>query len=179
MIPLAAPPQPPLQRATNAPPSLLANNPTTPCILQTKPRMHLQNTRNNTPSALPHINCTHCIPMLPLFTEIPTPHPFASVLTAMPCQSNQLNSALLPCFRNVRFISQETINSLIVNGITKPQHGFTPLQLHPKYTTQQNLEYYGLAMVHPITGEHITNYRKLMQDSETLVVWMRVFGKDF
>jgi hypothetical protein len=32
---------------------------------------------------------------------------------------------------------------------------------------QQNLEHYGLAMVHPVTGEHITSYRKLIQDPAT------------
>jgi hypothetical protein len=66
-----------------------------------------------------------------------------------------------------------------MNGITKPQHAFTPLQLCPKYTMQQNLKHYGLAMVHPVRSKHITSYFKLMQDPATLDVWMRVFGKDF
>jgi hypothetical protein len=45
--------------------------------------------------------------------------------------------------------------------------------------TQQNLEHYGLAMVHPVTGEHITSYHKLMQDPATSEIWMTAFGKDF
>jgi hypothetical protein len=44
---------------------------------------------------------------------------------------------------------------------------------------QQNLEHYGLAIVNPVTGEHITSYRKLMQDPATSDVWIRAFGKDF
>jgi hypothetical protein len=36
-----------------------------------------------------------------------------------------------------------------------------------------------MAMVHPITGEHITSYRKLMQDPAMSEVWMMAFGKDF
>jgi hypothetical protein len=34
-------------------------------------------------------------------------------------------------------------------------------------------------MVHPVTGEHITSYRKLMNDPVTSEVWMTAFGKDF
>ena len=34
-------------------------------------------------------------------------------------------------------------------------------------------------MVHPVTGEHITSYRKLMSDPVTADVWMTAFGKDF
>ncbi len=85
VIPITTLPQPPLQRVTTAPPTLLANNPTAPCILRTKPRAHLQNTRNNTPGALPHINRAHHIPVLPLFTEIPALQPLpALVPTATP-----------------------------------------------------------------------------------------------
>jgi hypothetical protein len=34
-------------------------------------------------------------------------------------------------------------------------------------------------MVHPITREHITSYRKLMLDPAMSEVWMTAFGKDF
>ncbi len=36
-----------------------------------------------------------------------------------------------------------------------------------------------MAMIHPVTGEHITSYRKLMQDPATAEVWMTAFRKDF
>ncbi len=36
-----------------------------------------------------------------------------------------------------------------------------------------------MAMIHPVTGKHITSYRKLMQDPATAEVWMTAFGKDF
>jgi hypothetical protein len=85
VIPITTPPQPPLQRVTAAPPTLLANNHTAPCILRTKPWAHLQNTRNNTPGALPHINRAHHILVLPLFTEIPAPQLLPTLVpTAMP-----------------------------------------------------------------------------------------------
>ena len=36
-----------------------------------------------------------------------------------------------------------------------------------------------MAMIHPVTGEHITSYCKLMQDPATAEVWMTAFRKDF
>jgi hypothetical protein len=97
----------------------------------------------------------------------------------MPRQSTCINSVPLPQFNNVRFISQEAINNLIFKKVNTYQNAFTPLQLCPKFTTHHNLEHYSLAMVHPITGEHITSYHKLMLDPATSEVWMTAFGKDF
>jgi hypothetical protein len=34
-------------------------------------------------------------------------------------------------------------------------------------------------MVHPVTGETITSYKKLMKDPVTQETWMTAFGKDF
>jgi hypothetical protein len=34
-------------------------------------------------------------------------------------------------------------------------------------------------MVHPITGETISSYKRLMKDPETAEVWQTAFGKDF
>jgi hypothetical protein len=34
-------------------------------------------------------------------------------------------------------------------------------------------------MVHPITGETISSYKKLMNDPATAEVWHTAFGKDF
>jgi hypothetical protein len=56
---------------------------------------------------------------------------------------------------------------------------FIPLKQCQKYNAAPNLEHYALAMEHPITGEHITSYHKLMQDPATSDIWMQAFGKDF
>jgi hypothetical protein len=130
VILITTPPQPQLQRVTAAPPTLLANNSTTLRILQTKPCTHLRNTRNNTPGALPHINHAHHISMLLLFTL------YRNLCAAtIACPGSHCHTKLIKLtqfctvtpFYNVRIISQKAINSLILNGITKPQHAFTPL----------------------------------------------------
>ncbi len=62
--------EPPLQRVSTAPPTVLANNPTTSCILRTKPQTHQQKTRANTPGALPAIQRSHLIP--PILAPAPS-----------------------------------------------------------------------------------------------------------
>ena len=93
-------------------------------------------------------------------------------------RSSRLNSTPLPCFRNVSFISQEAINSLVANDPVVTPSAFVPLHLRKSYTAR-DIELYGFAMIHPVTGEHITSYRKLMNDPVTSEVWMTAFGKDF
>ena len=44
-----------IQRVSNAPPTMVANNPTSKRIMQNKTRTHQRATRQNTPGALPHI----------------------------------------------------------------------------------------------------------------------------
>jgi hypothetical protein len=115
-------------------------------------------------------NCAHRVPLLPRFTEVikPTPSPAAlPATTTTPQQSTHINSAPLPRFNNLRFINQEAINNLIIKKVNTHQNAFTPLRLCPKWTTHHKLEHYSLAMVHPVTGEHITSYRKLMLDPAT------------
>ena len=61
----------------------------------------------------------------------------------------------------------------------------------PQVFTQQNYEHHNFGknvpnythfaspMVHPMTGETISNYKRLMHDPATAEVWQTVFGKDF
>ena len=50
-----------------------------------------------------------------------------------------------------------------------------------KSSTAENvdIEEYCNAAIHPVTGEHITNYMKLKKDPATTEVWSRGFGKEF
>ena len=102
----------------------------------------------------------------------PTPSP------ATPRRSTRLHPAPLPNFRNVSFISQEAINFLVTNDPVVTPQAFVPRHFRRSYTAR-DIAHYGFAMVHPVTGEHITSYRKLMNDPVTSVVWMTAFGKDF
>ncbi len=99
VTPIVSPQPPPYQRVTAAPANPLANNPTAPCILRAKPHTHQLKTRANTPGALPLTNRAHCVPPLPLFTEViePTPPPKALPATiTTPQRSTGINTAPLP-----------------------------------------------------------------------------------
>jgi hypothetical protein len=79
---------------------------------------------------LPMINRAHRVPPLPLFTKIiikPTTLSASTTTTAKPCQFNQIYSAPLPPFHNACLISQEAINSLVINKKTTRPEVFTPL----------------------------------------------------
>ena len=176
----------PLRPTTSAPKPVAANNPTGKRALRTTKRTHQRTTRANTPGRLPAITRTTTTRPLPLFQIEPdmpptfptpiTPHPMPSPAT--PRRSNRLNSAPLPNFQNVRFISQEAVNFLVANDPVVTPQAFVPLHLRQNYTAR-DIALYGFAMVHPVTGEHITSYRKLMNDPVTSEVWMTAFGKDF
>ncbi len=102
---VTAPVHPTIQRVTAAPPTILANNPTAPQVLQTKQQMHQRVTQKNTPGALPAMNRAHRIPELLIFTKnikhTPTPRPASTPTKTTPLCLNHLNSAKLPCFNNV------------------------------------------------------------------------------
>ena len=48
-----------------------------------------------------------------------------------------------------------------------------------KHKLPVHFEHYTNPMVHPVTGETILSYKKLMNDPATAKVWQTAFGKDF
>jgi uncharacterized protein YwlG (UPF0340 family) len=54
-----------------------------------------------------------------------------------------------------------------------------PTKLLPNTATPTNFEHYAMPMVHPVTGETISSYKKLMKDPVTAETWQTAFGKDF
>ena len=170
---------------------LNANNPTSKRVLQTKMRTHKRTTRDNTPGALPRITRPNIINNMNE-TTVPATRRLgimksstrrekdASVKT--PRRSTRLRG-IEPSthvrFRNTRIISQEAINLLLMDDIDNDLTKFTPLKLQPQPIHQQDYAHYAMPMVHPVTGETITSYKKLMKDPVTQETWMTAFGKDF
>jgi hypothetical protein len=186
--------EPPLQRVSTAPPTVLANNPTPPCILRTKPQTHQQKTRANTPGALPAIQRSHLIPpILAPAPSVPTAKQIQirkkraqqttlSTDDKTPRRSTRLQ--ILPPMsllrlRNNRIISQEAINNLIMEDLINDTTSFTPMNLRPPPAPPISYEHYAIPMPHPTTGELISSYKRLMNNPHTAEVWMTAFGKDF
>jgi hypothetical protein len=47
------------------------------------------------------------------------------------------------------------------------------------YHFLHHFEHYANPMVHPVTGEILSSYKKLMHNSATGEIWQTAFGKDF
>ena len=54
-----------------------------------------------------------------------------------------------------------------------------PLRKHHVQQVAPNLEHYANPMVHPITGETISSYKKLMKDPATAEVCQTEFRREF
>lgn len=81
--------------------------------------------------------------------------------------------------QNNRIISQMAMNMLLLDNLNNNQTPFTPTKLLPPPAPPMNLEHYAMPMVHPVTGETISSYKKLMKDPVTAETRQTAFGKDF
>ena len=188
-------PLPEIQRVSDAPPTMVANNPTSKRIMQKKTRTHQQATRRNTPGALPHIvrpldmspevpfQIPHIIRELPKSAKT---HKVAQqrVRTAA-TKSTPRHSTRLTIkdnhvqFRNSHIISQEALNLLFLDNLENNTTPYILTKLLPPPAHPTNFEHYVMPMVHPVTGETISSYKKLMKDPVTAEMWQTAFGKDF
>jgi hypothetical protein len=82
--------------------------------------------------------------------------------------------------RGRNLISVEAINFLTDCVWSQSPDIFTPKKLTPAQAPScLDLERVAMPMVHPITGETISSYKKLMHGPATKEIWQRAFGKDF
>jgi hypothetical protein len=96
--------------------------------------------------------------------------------TKMPQHSNRLT---LPRLRNRRLISQEAVAQLLLTEQTNDMTNYTPSKLCNYGLCPQGFKRYAMPMVHPVTGEIISSYKRLMNNPMTAEVWMMAYGKDF
>jgi hypothetical protein len=146
-------------RITNAPPILQVRNPTAKRTLKDTPRMHQWVTQNNTLGSIPKI----IRPPTRASALRVSPRKQAAVIQSPAAQ------AAAPSCRRLRTFAQQAMNVL------------TTRELATADTTKQGtcFEHYASPMVHPITGETISSYKKLMNNPATAEVWQTAFGKDF
>ncbi len=149
-----------IPRITDAPPIMQARNPAGKRALKTTPCIHWRQTRANTPGGVPSI--THVTP-------IPKTNAPPVTVRRMPTQAQQ------------RLVSQQATNALTIHEKSTYQEIFTPTALikHAINPVVHKCEHCANPMVHPVTGETISSYKKLMNDPATAEVWQTAFGKDF
>ena len=139
-----------IPRITDAPKIMHSRNPTAKRTLKVTPRVHRRVTRNNTPGVI-------ATPVIPA-PYVPIPNGIQQ-----------------------RVVTRHAINMLTTVERESCQRIFTPTKLLPPIVMDlpSHLEHFCSPMVHPITGETISSYKKLMHDPATAETWQTAFGKDF
>ncbi len=189
-----------IPRITDAPPIMLTRNPTAKRVLKTTKRLHRRTTRNNTPGIVPLPVVIHPVPLtnasttqarqrgpegpfncsIP-FVAQPAPHTRqrgrAPTQIQPVCQQTSTRTALPSTARQCN-IMRHAINILTLKEQASFNVIYIPLKL-TKHELPVHFEHYANPMVHPVTGETISSYKKLMNDPPTADVWQTSFGKDF
>ncbi len=171
-----------IPRITNAPAIIQSRNPTAKQALKTMPRIHRHDTQNNTPGALPLVTkkrpdrdikaqgCRRspCI-RVTLAPSTPFTTPSPTTFTPIPSGARQ------------RVVTQQAINVLTIQEKVSTKRAFTPTALMDFAVMHgpTKFEHNANPMVHPVTGETISSYKKLMNNPAMAEVWQTAFGKDF
>ncbi len=137
-----------------------SRNPTAKWTLKNTPCLHRRITRNNTPGIIP---VSTLLPTVPPATQpIATNHP-------------------LPLRARSGIVTHHAINALMANKLGSCHNIFTPhcLSVTPTVTLSVWPEHFACPMVHPVTGETISCYKKLMNDPAMAETGQTAFGKDF
>ena len=181
----------PIQRvAVTAPPITTSTNPTEPRTLQAnKPYTHTRTTRANTPGQLPAIVRDDDAPTTALRrSKRLNPE---NVELIRPIQSEP-NSHRIPMAQH-HIVSQEALNSVIEKSFYDPNAiSWTPedfITANPNQLPTQSeeatntmdvdIEHFCAGVVHSVTGETITSYKKLIKDALYCYTWETAFGKEF
>ena len=169
----------PIQRV-NAPTITTSTNPTAPNTIRLQPRTHLRQTRNNTPGSVPPITNQDTVPKSRRSARL---NP--NIVEDDNIRPTQPNSYRLP-FTSPNIISQEAVNFLTEQVYyNEDPHTWTPSEFVSSSPTKVessldvDIEHFCAGVVHPITGETISSYRKLIMDPITRDVWETGFGKEF
>ncbi len=162
-----------IPQITDAPKIMQSQNPTAKRALKKTARLHRQVTRNNTPGIVPVPTLIE--PVLLLFPKvrfIKDNPPQRSKQNAIPAKPPQTYTAI-PRGAWQRLVIQQAINVLTIQEEVSLDMMYTLQALMNKQTQvlPTMFEHFASPMVHPLTGETISSYKKLMNDPATAEIW--------
>ncbi len=85
----------------------------------------------------------------------------------------------IPSGARQRIVTRHAINVLTLCEQASFSTIHTPCSLMRHAKVPINYEHYANTMVHPITRQTVSSYKKLMHDPAMAEVWQTAFGKDF
>ena len=163
----------PWESSKGAPaPHTTSTNPTAPQLTRTRPLVHLRHTRSNTApnSHYPNIMPTQGPTAAPTPTDAPSTTPTAAPPPPAPTEPLELRRS-----PRIALISPPTYSHAALHT----------LAIQPRQPDMNNhvipepCEHFCAPVIHPITGESITTYKKLAADPVMKDTWARAFGKEF
>ena len=138
-------------------------NPTAPHITRTTPRVHQRHTRNNVPPTSTPIEGLTAAPA-PQDATPPLDEPTTIQETSEPRRSPRI------ALQSPRLYSNAALATLRIQ---------THAPLPNSHVIPWTCEHFCAPVIHPVTGESITKYKKLVDDPITQHIWSRAFGKEF
>jgi hypothetical protein len=173
-----------IPRITDAPAIMQSRNPTAKRRLKENPRIHRRVTRHNTPGGLLMItrranDTTNEAQGLRRSLRL---HPAIVASTTVAAVTPPTATVHpIPSVARQSIVTQQALNVMTIQEKVANNAAFTPHSLQPIGVTHRPMkfEHYANPMVHPIMGETISSYKKLMHDPATAEVWQTAFGKDF
>ncbi len=171
-----------IPRITNAPAMVQSRNPMAKRMLKNNPSVHRRVTQHNTPGALPLITRRRWDINNKVQGHRRSPRICQAVATSLiwatppPVTFTPITSGA-----RQRVVMQQAINVLTIQEKVATNKAFMPKTLMEFAVLHgpTKFKHYANPMVHPITGETISSYKKLMNDPATAEVWQTAFGKDF
>jgi hypothetical protein len=162
-----------IKRITDAPPIMQAQNPTAKRQLKNAPRIHRRQTRNNTPGAVPLISRIEPVIQHAVHSHDMSDPVITTTSTRPPKETFKYNA-------NHKLISMHAINALKTREQCTPNVAFQHNGIHShSNATPVNINHYANPMVHPVTGDIVSSYKKAMHDADIGNLWQTAFGKEF
>ena len=93
--------------------------------------------------------------------------------SATPRQSNRLSLLQL---HTLRLITNATLAGLLTHDSNMDKLPFTPTKLRFKVAPPVDFAHYAMQMIHPVTGESIGSYKRLMNNPAMAETWMTTLG---
>jgi hypothetical protein len=170
-----------IPQITDMPNIMQSRNPTAKRALKKTARLHRQVTRNYTPGIVPVPTLIE--PVLPLFPKVRfiEDNPLRrSKQNAIPAKPPQMYTAI-PRGAWQKLVTQQAINVLTIQEEVSLDTMYTLQGMMNKQAQvlPTMFEHFASPMVHPVTGETISRYKKLMNNPATAEIWQMAFGKDF
>jgi hypothetical protein len=170
-----------IPRITDVPNIMQSRNPTVKRALKKTARLHRWVTRNNTPGIVPVPTLIE--PVLPLFPKvrfIKDNPPRWSKWNAIPVKPPQMYTAI-PRGARQKLVTQQAINVLTIQEEVSLDTMYIPQAMMNEWAQvlPTMFEHFASPMVHPVMGETISSYKKLMNDPTTAEIWQTAFRKDF